>query len=222
MTSVYQQDIFAELYPKFVIDKPIRLIEMFAGIGSQSTALERLGVEYEAWKVVEFDKYCIKSYNAIHHTQFETSDIRDVHAADLEIVERDKYCYILTYSFPCQDLSASGHQKGMKKGSGTRSGLLWEVERILDECHGDLPHVLLMENVPMVIAKKNIEDFYEGQKDNTVVVLLIPARTDTKWFHNYIQHRSEIRFIKGRLRFSDSTYNAPFPSMVVIFRGAEK
>lgn len=48
----------------------------------------------------------------------------------------------------------------MKKGAGTRSGLLWEVERILDECGKDLPHVLLMENVPMVIAEKNIEDFY--------------------------------------------------------------
>lgn len=47
----------------------------------------------------------------------------------------------------------------MKKGSGTRSGLLWEVERILDECAGELPHVLLMENVPQVIGKKNIEDF---------------------------------------------------------------
>lgn len=64
--------------------------------------------------------------------------------------------------------------------------------------------------------------FYEGQKDNTVVVLLIPARTDTSYFHSYIHHRSEVRFIKGRLRFSDSKYNAPFPSMVVIFRGAEK
>lgn len=66
----------------------------------------------------------------------------------------------MTYSFPCQDLSIAGHQKGMKKGTGTRSGLLWEVERILDECGSELPHVLLMENVPMVIAEKNIEDFY--------------------------------------------------------------
>ena len=63
--------------------------------------------------------------------------------------------------------------------------------------------------------------FYEGQKDNTVVVLLIPARTDTRWFHNYILHRSEVRLLKGRLHFSGSVYNAPFPSMVVIFRGAE-
>lgn len=47
----------------------------------------------------------------------------------------------------------------MTKGSGTRSGLLWEVERILDECNGELPHVLLMENVPQVIGKNNIKDF---------------------------------------------------------------
>lgn len=64
--------------------------------------------------------------------------------------------------------------------------------------------------------------FYEGQKDNTVVVLLIPSRTDTRWFHNYIHHRSEIRFVKGRLRFNSMGGNAPFPSMIVIFRGAER
>lgn len=63
--------------------------------------------------------------------------------------------------------------------------------------------------------------FYEGCKDNTTVVMLIPSRTDTKYFHNYIYMRSEIRFIKGRVRFSGKD-NAPFPSMVVIFRGAIK
>lgn len=51
----------------------------------------------------------------------------------------------------------------MKKGEGTRSGLLWEVERILDECGKNLPHVLLMENVPMVLSQKNINDFHEWQ-----------------------------------------------------------
>lgn len=155
-----QLDIFSELYPKFVIDKPIRLIELFAGIGSQAKALTNLGVCFEHWKVVEFDKYAIKSYNAVHGTNFETSDIREVHAADLDLRERERFCYIMTYSFPCQDLSVAGNQRGMKKGSGTRSGLLWEVERILDECGTELPHVLLMENVPMVIAEKNIDDFY--------------------------------------------------------------
>lgn len=64
--------------------------------------------------------------------------------------------------------------------------------------------------------------FREGQKDNTVVVMLIPARTDTRYFHKYIYHRAEIRFVRGRVRFSNALYNAPFPSMIVIFRGAEK
>lgn len=60
--------------------------------------------------------------------------------------------------------------------------------------------------------------YHEGHKENTIVVMLIPARTDTKWFHDYIQHRAEVRFIKGRLRFGGATENAPFPSMLVIYR----
>lgn len=70
------------------------------------------------------------------------------------------------------------------------------------------------------IEKWVAKAFYEGRKDDTIVVLLIPSRTDTRYFHNYIMHRSEIRFIKGRLKFGDQKNSAPFPSMVVIFRGA--
>lgn len=62
----------------------------------------------------------------------------------------------------------------------------------------------------------------EGRKENTTVVLLIPARTDTRYFHNYIYNKSEIRFVKGRLKFGNSKNAAPFPSMVVIYRGAER
>ena len=144
--------------PLFKIDKPIRLIELFAGVGSQAMALRDLGADFEHWKVVEFDKYAIKSYNAIHGTDFSTTDIRDVKGADLEVVDTDKYCYIMTYSFPCQDLSVAGKGAGMTKGSGTRSGLLWEVERLLNETE-NLPQVLLMENVPQVHGKKNLQDF---------------------------------------------------------------
>lgn len=68
------------------------------------------------------------------------------------------------------------------------------------------------------IAKWVKKCYQESLKPNTVVAMLIPARTDTKYFHDYIWHRSEVRFIKGRLRFNDAIYNAPFPSMVVIFR----
>lgn len=62
--------------------------------------------------------------------------------------------------------------------------------------------------------------YRETRKDNTLVVMLLPSRTDTRYFHNYIYQRSEIRFIKGRLRFNESKNTAPFPSMIVIFRGA--
>lgn len=71
------------------------------------------------------------------------------------------------------------------------------------------------------IAKWVEKAYHEGQKENTIVVLLIPARTDTRYFHNYIYGKSEIRFIKGRLKFSNSKNNAPFPSMIVVFRGKE-
>ena len=83
---MYQQlDIFDLTLPKFQIDKPIRLIELFAGVGSQ---------------VVEFDSFAMKSYNAIHGTDFRTTDIRNVKGGDLGITDKDRYTYILTYSFP--------------------------------------------------------------------------------------------------------------------------
>ena len=53
---------------------------------------------------------------------------------------------------------------------------------------------------------------------NGLAVMLLPARTDTRWFHDYIYNKAEIRFIKGRLKFGNSRNSAPFPSMVVIFR----
>ena len=116
--------------------KPLRLIELFAGIGSQAKALKNLGVEFQHWYVCEWDKYAIQSYNAVHDTNFDTSDITKLTANDLNIVDTEHFNYLLTYSFPCQDLSNAGKGRGMEKGSGTRSGLLWEVERLLDECIG--------------------------------------------------------------------------------------
>lgn len=60
--------------------------------------------------------------------------------------------------------------------------------------------------------------YHEGQKENTTVVMLIPARTDTRAFHDYIYHKAEIRFVKGRLKFGDGKNSAPFPSMVVVYK----
>lgn len=154
-----QKGLFDEEYPKYEINKPIRLIETFAGISAQSMALKRLGVEFERWRCIEFDEFAIKSYNAICGTNFPAIDIRDVHASDLGIVDRDKYEYILTYSFPCQALSLAGKQAGMEEGSGTTSSLLWEIKRILTECGENLPQILVMENVTQVSAEKNLPHF---------------------------------------------------------------
>lgn len=60
--------------------------------------------------------------------------------------------------------------------------------------------------------------YEQSQKPDTTVVMLIPARTDTRYFHEYIYNKAEIRFIRGRLKFGDATSAAPFPSMVVVYR----
>lgn len=152
-------------FPQFKINKKIRLIELFGGIGTQAMALRDIGADFEHYRLVEFDKYAVQSYNAVHGTRYTVHDIRDIHAKDLGIVDKDKYCYLMTYSFPCTDLSVAGKMQGMSKsdwetGQSTRSGLLWEVERILKEMSDEeLPDVLLMENVPQVHAEQNREDF---------------------------------------------------------------
>lgn len=151
-----QLELFELYKPHFKIDKPIRLIELFGGIGSQAMALERLNAPFSHYKLIEYNKYPVMSYNEIHGTSFTPMDITKVHSEDLEIVDVDKYTYIMTYSFPCQDLSIAGKRAGMQKG--TRSGLLWEVERILRECD-NLPQVLLMENVSLVHSEDNVSDF---------------------------------------------------------------
>lgn len=211
-----QTNIFDFLRPEIKISKPIRLIELFGGYGSQAMALKRIGARLEHWKLSEWEIAADKSYNAIHNdkdfrnyakgksreqlarrlwkkgisnngsTPMEYKQIKRMSVQQLEkiynsfcqnqnlgsitkikgkqlnITDTDKYTYMLTYSFPCTDLSISGKQKGMKKGSGTRSGLLWEVERLLTELKNEgreLPQILFMENVPQVIGSKNIEDF---------------------------------------------------------------
>lgn len=160
MSNVFGQTSFFDGSNPLKITKPIRLIELFAGIGAQAKALENLGVNFEHYRICEFDKFAVASYNAVHGTNFETSDITKIHAEDLAVTETDKYCYIMTYSFPCTDLSSAGKQAGMSRDSGTRSGLLWQVERLLKEME-ELPQILLMENVPEVVSDKNIKDFAE-------------------------------------------------------------
>lgn len=204
-----------------IINKPIRLIELFSGYGSQLMALKVLAHENNipivSWKTCEWEANVISSYKEVHfpndsndysknlskeeienkllawgisddcknymnESQIKRKsekwlryiyncikathnlvDITRVHAADLDIKDTDKYDYIVTYSFPCTSLSNAGKKKGMDKNSGTRSGLLWEFERILDEQYkmnnDEMPKVLVMENVPQVHSKTNEHNF---------------------------------------------------------------
>lgn len=158
--NLQQTNMFDMLNMRYRITKPIRLIELFAGIGAQAKSLENIKADFEHYHICEFDKFAVMSYNAMHSTQFETSDITKLFASDLAIVETDKYEYVMTYSFPCQDLSAAGKCRGMQRGADTRSGLLWEVERLINEC-AELPQILVMENVPDVHNEKNINEFRE-------------------------------------------------------------
>lgn len=81
----------------YKITKPIRLIELFAGVGSQAMALRDIGANFEHYRVVEFDKYAIASYNAIHGTDFPTMDVTKIKGIDLGIVDCDTFTYLLTY-----------------------------------------------------------------------------------------------------------------------------
>lgn len=67
---------------------------------------------------------------------------------------------------------------------------------------------------------KWVRKAYEESQRGATVVMLIPARTDTKWFHDYCL-KGKVEFIRGRVRFGNSNANAPFPSMIVVFEGSE-
>lgn len=125
----------------------LKVIELFAGIGSQTQALKNIGVEHEIVAISEIDKYAVKSYEAIHGKVNNLGDI-----CKIDVLPQ---CDLVTYSFPCQDISVAGKGAGIKEG--TRSGLLLEVERLLEV--SEKPKYLLMENVKNLVGKKNKPDF---------------------------------------------------------------
>lgn len=132
----------------------LRVFEAFAGYGSQSIALRNIGVDYEVVAISEIDKYAIQAYEAIHGKVNNLGDISKIKVED--IPEHD----LFTYSFPCQDISVAGRMEGIEKGQ-TRSGLLYECERIIE---GKKPKYLLLENVKNLVGKKFKSQFDEWLK----------------------------------------------------------
>ena len=136
---------------EYTTENPLRLIELFAGIGSQTQALTNIGIAHRVVAISEIDKYAIQSYEAMHGKANNLGDIRKIE----ELPNADLW----TYSFPCQDISVAGKGAGIKEG--TRSGLLFEVERLLRVASekGTLPKYLLLENVKNLVSKKFKADF---------------------------------------------------------------
>lgn len=127
----------------------MRVLELFAGYGSQALALENLGIEFTS-DISEIDRYAIQAYNQLHGDTHNWGDITKIDEKKLP------YYDLITYSSPCQDFSTAGLGKGGDAGSGTRSSLLWECERIIRAVK---PKYLLMENVKNLVGEKHKHNF---------------------------------------------------------------
>ena len=126
----------------------IKVLELFGGIGACSKALERLGIDYEIADYVEIDKYAVKSFNAIHNTNFEPQDICEW--------DKDIEVDLIMHGSPCQDFSLAGKQAGGDKNSGTRSSLMYETIRIVEKLK---PKYVIWENVKNLLSKKHRHNF---------------------------------------------------------------
>jgi DNA (cytosine-5)-methyltransferase 1 len=150
-------NIFEYMYKdfKFDINKPIRLFEAFSGYGSQAIALKRLGVNVEHVGIAEIDKYAINSYHELHG---EVKNYGAIGSFDKLPPDID----ICTWSFPCQDISLAGNQKGMVDGSRSNYGFTF-LETVENMAYADRPNILLMENVRALFSEKFRDDWREIQ-----------------------------------------------------------
>lgn len=126
----------------------MKVLELFGGIGACSKALTRLGIDFEIADYVEIDKYAVKSFNAIHNTNFEPQDICEWNK-DIEVD-------LIMHGSPCQSFSIAGRGEGGDIDSGTKSSLMWETIRIVKKLK---PKYVIWENVKNLLSKKHIHNF---------------------------------------------------------------
>lgn len=132
----------------------LNVLSLFSGIGAFEKALERERVLFKVMNFCEIDKYAVKSYCAIHGVseQINLRDVSTVNTAELHDVN------LITYGFPCQDISAAGHQKGFfdENGNITRSGLFFAALKIIKDTK---PEYAIAENVKALTSKKFTAEF---------------------------------------------------------------
>lgn len=140
---------------KFDRNKPIKLFEAFAGYGSQYMALKRLGVKVDVVGYSEIDKFAIQVYEALHgkHKNYGGIGSFDRLPPNIDIC---------TWSFPCQDISLAGKQRGMEDGSRSNYGYVF-LDTVEATPYHERPKVLLMENVRALFSATFRDDWREIQ-----------------------------------------------------------
>ena len=133
----------------------MKVLSLFSGIGAFEKALDNLQIPYELAGFSEIDKYAVKSYCAIHGVP-ESMNLGDITKIDEKALPKD--IDLITYGFPCQDISLAGKQKGLfnDDGTQTRSGLFFEALRVIETTQ---PRVAIAENVKNLTGKKFKEQF---------------------------------------------------------------
>lgn len=134
-----------------LFENKIKSISLFSGIGAYEKALTNLGIEVEVLNYCEINKYAATGYSAIHNVS-EDKNLGDISKVDLTTLPK---CDLVTYSFPCQSISAAGRKEGIIRGK-TKSGLVYEALEVIETTQ---PKVAVMENVKNLVGKEFINDF---------------------------------------------------------------
>lgn len=138
-------------------EKPVKILELFGGIGSPRCALRNLGIPTKAIDYVEIDEKAVRSYNNMFSEElpYKTQSV----------VGWNLKPDILIHGSPCQDFSIAGHQRGADEGSETRSSLMWETIHIIEQMGQWKPQYIIWENVKNVKSKHMIANFVRYQKE---------------------------------------------------------
>ena len=185
----------------------IKFLSLFSGIGGFEKALKNIGVEYDLVGYSEIDKYASKSYSAIHEVP-ETKNLGDI--TKINEKELPRVIDLVTYGFPCQDISSAGHQKGMfnEDGTKTRSGLFFDALRIIEETK---PKYAIAENVKALTSKKFKNEFE-----------IVLKSLDEVGYNNYYQvldakdygipqHRERVFIVSIRKDIDNGKFKFPEP-----------
>ena len=185
----------------------IKTLSLFSGIGGFEKALKNIGVEYDLVGYSEIDKYASKSYSAIHEVS-ETKNLGDITKINEKELPRD--IDLITYGFPCQDISSVGHQKGLfnNDGTRTRSGLFFDALRIIEETK---PKYAIAENVKALTSKKFKSEFELVLKSLDEVGYNSYYRVLDAKDYGIPQHRERVFIVSIRKDIDNGKFEFPKP-----------